>query len=186
MVLVRNVLVSSEIIESRFSCNIPECKGICCCEGYGGAPLEQSEIPILQKILSEVSKYMRKTSLHKVNNTGLWIKNIWGGIEILLADDGWCVFAIEKNGVINCAIETAWFEKKIDFRKPISCHLYPIRIRKFGFLEGLVYEHWDICRYNEDSGSPFLYEFVSDALKRKYGDDFVNKLRKLSENSFGR
>ncbi len=79
----------------------------------------------------------------------------------------------KKNGVIRCSIEIAWQKKEIDFKKPISCHLYPVRVRKFGFFEGLVYERWDICRSYPDRTSPLLYEFVSEALKRKYGNDFL-------------
>ncbi|MCX7704993.1 MAG: DUF3109 family protein [bacterium] len=179
MILIGKILVSAEIIEKRFSCNILECRGRCCCEGYGGAPLEPSEVPVLEEILPMVSKYLRKSSIEKIKDNGPWCKNIWGGFEILLDDIGWCVFAVEKDGIIRCAIEAAWQDKNIAFKKPISCHLYPIRIRKFGFFEGLVYERWDICRYNTDQEAPLLYEFASDALERKYGNEFVEKLRNL-------
>ncbi|MCM8816359.1 MAG: DUF3109 family protein [Candidatus Omnitrophica bacterium] len=183
MVLIEKVLVSSEILESHFSCNIFECRGMCCCEGQGGAPLESDEIEFLEKIIPEVSRYMRESSIKSIRNKGPWVRNIFGGIETPLAEDGWCVYAVETNGVVRCSIEIAWQKKEIDFRKPISCHLYPVRIRKFGFFEVLIYEHWDICRCNSDEGSPFLYEFVSEALKRKYGDDFLDKLDALSRNS---
>ncbi|MCM8789377.1 MAG: DUF3109 family protein [Candidatus Omnitrophica bacterium] len=180
MVLIGKVLVSSEIIEKRFACHLEECKGLCCCEGGGGAPLEPGETVILDEIFPHVAGYLRKASLEKIKNGGCWVRNIWGGIETPLTDDGWCAYAVEKNGIICCGIEIAWHEKKIEFRKPISCHLYPVRVRKIGIFEGLVFERWNICRNVSEDEAPLLYEFVSEGLARKYGEEFIGRLHQIS------
>ncbi len=181
MILINKILVSSEILENRFACNILECKGLCCCEGNAGAPLETEETGVLEEIFSKISEYLRTESLKKIKKNGLWVKNIWGGFETPLGDDGCCIYAIENDGIIQCGIEKAWMEKKINFRKPISCHLYPVRIRKFGIFEGLIYERWDICRCRNDENTPLLYEFVSDGLRRKYGDKFIERLNEIAK-----
>jgi len=186
MVLIGRILVSAEILVTRFACNITECKGMCCCEGTGGAPLENNEPEILSTIFPAVSKYLSHSSLNAIEKNGLWVKNMLGGIETPLAENGWCVYATEKNGIVYCGIEIAWREGKIDFRKPVSCHLYPVRVRKFGIFEGLVYERWDICHCKSQDSSPLLFEFVSDALERKYGAEFVEKLRKISKKEFAK
>ncbi len=181
MFLLNKVLVSSEIITVRFSCNLSECRGMCCCEGDCGAAIEYDEIGILQSSLEEILSYLKKESVSKIKREGFWKRSIWGGYEISLCDDGFCVYAVEQDGIILCGIELAWKDKKIAFRKPLSCQLYPIRIRKFGIFEGLIYEHWDICRSDNSENAPLLFEFVSDALQKKYGVDFVEKLRKISQ-----
>ncbi len=94
--MIGKVLVSSEILEGHFSCNVSECRGMCCCEGQGGARLEPDEIDLLEKIVPVLSGYMRKGSINTVRNKGTWVRNIFGGIETPLADDGWCIYAVEK------------------------------------------------------------------------------------------
>ncbi|MCM8825220.1 MAG: DUF3109 family protein [Candidatus Omnitrophica bacterium] len=180
MVLIGKVLVSSDVIENRFACDIKECKGLCCCEGGGGAPLEPEEISVFEEIFPGVAGYLRKTSVEKIKKDGYWVRNVWGGFETPLTDDGWCAYAVEKDGIIFCGIEIAWQQKKIEFRKPISCHLYPVRVKKIGIFEGLVFERWDICRTRSKEGTPFLYEFVSQALIRKYGEEFIRRLHQIS------
>jgi len=181
MFLLNNIFISSEILTARFVCNISQCKGMCCCEGECGAPIEYDEIEILQSTFNETLPYLRKEAINKIKAEGLWKRNIWGGYEISLCDDACCIYACEKNQTVVCAIERAWKDGKIGFRKPISCHLYPIRVRKFGIFEGLVYEHWDICQFYNDEKAPLLFEFVSEALERKYGRGFVEKLRKMAQ-----
>ncbi|HOJ30852.1 MAG TPA: DUF3109 family protein [bacterium] len=180
MFFIGKILVSSEIVTCRFSCDINECKGMCCCEGEAGAPLEYSEIEILTKNIPVIKNYLKKSSVDKINRDGCFVKNLWGGFETPIADNGWCIYAVEENGIVLCGIEMAWKNKQIDFRKPVSCHLYPIRIRKFGIFEGLIYERWDVCRCKTLQESPFLIEFASEALERKYGNTFVEKLREIS------
>ncbi|MGC9066114.1 MAG: DUF3109 family protein [Candidatus Ratteibacteria bacterium] len=180
MFFIGKILVSSEIITSRFSCDINKCKGLCCCEGEAGAPLEYQEIEILTKNMSTIKNYLRNSSVDRINRYGCFVKNLWGDFETPIAENGWCAYAVEKNGIILCGIEIAWKEKQIDFRKPISCHLYPIRVRKFGIFEGIIYEHWDICRSKVPKESPLLVEFAYEALERKYGSAFVEKLRQIS------
>lgn len=183
MIVIGKILVSHEIVENKFACNLSECKGFCCCEGNGGASLEPNEAIILEKIFPVISKYLKNSSIKKIKKEGFWVRNFSNGIETPLDENGWCVYAIEKNERIYCGIEYAWHDKKINFRKPISCHLYPIRIRKFGIFEALIFEQWNICRIISTPEIPFLFEFVSDALQRKYGTDFVEKLRKIAKNN---
>lgn len=180
MFLINRILVSAEIITKRFSCDISECRGICCCDGEYGAPVEFGEIEVLQSILKDIVPYLSEESNHKIKAEGVYKRSVWGGYETPLSDDGSCVYAVEKNGIVFCGIELAWKDGKITFRKPISCHLYPVRVRKLGIFECLVYEHWDVCRSHNSENTPLVFEFVSDALQRKYGADFVDRLKEIA------
>lgn len=180
MIQVGEVLVSDDIKEKEFVCNLEKCKGACCVEGDFGAPLEENELEILKAIYPKVKPYLSKEGIkviekegtHTVDDDGEYCTPIIKGRE--------CVYAIydEKN-VLKCGIEQAYLDGKIDYKKPISCHLYPIRITKKKNFEAVNYHKWSICSAACALGKELqvpLYKFLKDPLIRKYGETWYNEL----------
>jgi hypothetical protein len=183
MILIKNVLIADDVINADFACKISKCKGVCCEEGDYGAPLEPSEVDTLQLIREELEPYLSAKSLEylQVNECWSYFKEIKKP-GTPLHEDGSCIYAIkDKIGVLHCAIELAWKDGKYDFRKPISCQLYPIRVKENpeNGMEFLLYDKWDICapacQNGLELGLP-VYVYLKDALIRKYGEDFYKQL----------
>lgn len=189
MILIDEVIISDEILETYFMCNLDACKGACCWEGDWGAPLEKKEVKILADILDQVKPYLSEESLAILEEKGpieYFKEPKFTGTS--LHANGACVFLTkDKDGIFKCGIETAYDDGKIEFRKPISCHLYPIRVNKnedIGF-EALNYDKWDICNpacsFGEKHKMP-LYKFAKDALIRAYGENFYQELEAANEH----
>jgi len=189
LILIDDILISEDIVKSQFACHLTACKGACCIEGDFGAPLSQDELLIIADVLKEIKPYLSQESKEKINQDSFYtINKEEEGAETALMDDGACVFmGRDKLGITFCGIEKAYNDGKIDFKKPISCHLYPIRVsanKKTGF-EALNYDQWDICQSACSNGSKKnikIFEFVKDALVRKYGHDFYEELKSAAEH----
>lgn len=178
--IIDDIFVSGEVTDELFACDLAKCKGACCVGGDLGAPLEDAELPILKEILPEVKPYMREDGILSVEIQGEYINDPEYGYSTPLVNGAECVYVtFDEKGVALCAIEQAYFDGKIAFRKPISCHLYPIRIHKTARMESLNYDEWDICKAacvrGKKEGIP-VYKFVKDAIIRKYGEDFFAQL----------
>lgn len=186
MLIINKTLVSKEIIENYFTCNLSSCKGACCVEGNGGAPLQKEEIKQIKKSFLHIKRYLAKKNLRAIQNQGFFVIGEDGDIETPLIDGKECVYSTKnKQGFIQCAFEKGFREKNTDFKKPISCELYPIRINKLenGF-EIINYHKWDICAPACKKGMSLkipIYKFVKSALIRKYGTDWYNLLTKIVE-----
>ncbi len=181
--IIEDKLVSGEVTESLFACDLSKCKGACCVQGDLGAPLEKSELKILEEIYPEVEPYLREEGKFAILDQGTSIYDITGNYSTPLVNGRECAYVVfDKNNVALCAIENAYFAGKIPFQKPISCHLYPIRIKKTKQMEAINYERWDVCSAacvrGEKEGIK-VYEFVKDALIRKYGKAFYDELDAL-------
>ncbi len=176
---IDGVYVSEEILEKRFLCDISVCKGRCCVEGVSGAPLTDEETAILEDIFPTIEKRLTPKVVQHIKQEGKWYTNIDGDKVTMLVDDGPCAYTVKKNGVTMCAIEMAWRDGEISFQKPISCHLYPIRIDEYEGKDILSYEQIDMCKEartnGDESGLP-LYVFLKEPLIRKYGESWYNKL----------
>lgn len=183
MILIDEILVSRELTDRKFVCKLTACKGACCIEGDYGAPLEDEETHIIEKYLDVILPYLPKASADKIRDHGFFVYNRKEkAFETELMADGACVFmGRNKDGITFCGIEKAFNDGKSEFKKPISCHLYPVRVlhnKDTGF-EALNYDEWDICakacHHGEELGVR-VYEFVKDALIRKYGEAFYDAL----------
>lgn len=189
MLIIRNIIVSEEIIENNFVCNLSACKGACCWEGDYGAPLETAELEVLEKIYPIVKPYLTPEGRKAIEKEGLFSYSKEAGeFGTTLVDKAACAFmTINKQGVAQCGIEQAWLDKKIDFQKPVSCHLYPIRIqenRHNGF-EIMQYDEWDICSDAcalGDKEQVPVYQFVKAGIIRKYGEEFFEELDALAKH----
>lgn len=179
MVQIGEVLVSFDIFEKKFCCDLDCCKGICCIEGDYGAPLSEGEIEKLRKNYVNVRSYMKPEGCEAVALQGFAVKDCDNEWTTPLIAGRECAFAIEEGGSCWCAVEKAWTEGKSDFRKPESCHLYPIRIACYAGFEALNYHKWKVCQgavlRGEKEGIP-LYRFLKEALIARYGEEWYEEL----------
>ena len=125
MLQIGNTLISLDIIEQKFKCNLNICKGACCLHGDSGAPLEENEKEILRNVFSKIKSYLPKKNFHVLKKSGLYYKDKEGDWVTTLVDGKQCAYSFLENGIYLCAIEKAYLDKKIGFKKPLSCHLYP-------------------------------------------------------------
>lgn len=183
MIIVQDKLVSDDLVEQQFVCNLTACKGACCWEGDYGAPLEEAELPILDSIFEKVKPFLSPAGIAAIEAQGKYVfVEREGEWATSLVDDGPCAYmTLDALGIAKCGIEQAWKAGVIDFQKPISCHLYPVRVEKneaLGF-EALNYHEWEICSAACELGKKEqvpVYQFVKDAIVRKYGQDFYDEL----------
>lgn len=184
MVLIGDALVSLELFEQKFICDLQKCRGHCCVEGVAGAPVEKAEGDMLNSILVKIKPYMREEGLKAIKKHGAVVKDNDGDMVTPLVHGEECAYAVFKDGIAKCAIEQAYFDGKINFRKPISCHLYPIRISNVGGLEALNYHEWEICttavHKGNKEGVP-VYKFLKEALIRRYGKKWYEELEETAE-----
>ncbi len=182
MIMVDNVVVSDELIKARFMCNLAECKGACCIEGDAGAPLKVEEIGIIEDDLDLIKPFMTPEGLKVVEEFGVFDYDSFGNFVTPLIKDRDCAFVFYNDGVAACAIEKAHLEGEIDFRKPISCYLYPIRVSKSGPIETLHFHRWNICSpafsFGQQQQMP-VYQFLREPLILKYGYAWFKKLEQL-------
>jgi len=181
MIIIDKTLISDNVCEEYFACDLKQCKGKCCIEGDYGAPLEEEEISILENELEKIKPYMTVEGKEVVFQKGVFVLDIDGIFVTPLIMDKQCAFVYHENDIALCAIEKAFSEKKINFQKPISCHLYPIRILKQAEYDAVTYHQWnvckDACKIAKEKGIP-LYKHLKEPLIRKYGEKWFEKLDK--------
>ncbi|MBN8650131.1 MAG: DUF3109 family protein [Cytophagales bacterium] len=181
MIQVGEILVSDDIKEVEFVCNLEKCKGACCVEGDLGAPLEEDELETMKSIQKAIKPYLTKAGLAAIKEQGPYILDEDGDYSTPTIGGKECAYALyDQKGVLKCGIEQAYLDGKVEFRKPISCHLYPIRItkNKKGF-EAVNYHKWSICTAACTLGQSLqvpLYKFLKEPLIRKYGEAWYNEL----------
>lgn len=183
MIELENKLVSLDVIEKKFVCDLSKCKGICCVEGDSGAPLEDNEIDYLTNNIDKILPYMSEQGKNAILENGVFYIDEEHDKVTTLVDKAACAFVIEDNGMIMCAIEKAYNDKVIDFKKPISCHLYPIRITKYAKFDAVNYDSWKICNDACILGKKLnvtVLEFLKEPLIRKYGSNWYNELVNIS------
>ena len=144
--IVDDCIISDNLAEFRFCCDLSQCKGACCVEGDCGAPLDKEEIQILERIYPVVKQYMTVEGIEAVERDGVSSLDVDKLPCTPLVNNRECAYAIVENGLTLCAIEKAYRDGKIDYPKPISCHLYPVRIEDYGDFKAVNYHEWDICR----------------------------------------
>lgn len=180
MIIVDNTYISEDILEKFFVCNLDKCKGACCVEGDLGAPLELDELPILQNILEKIKPYLSPEGVKAIEAQGTYIEDWEGDYSTPTINHRECAYAIyDEKGHLKCGIEVAHQAGVIDFPKPISCHLYPIRITKYEAYDAINYHQWHICTPACDLGQALavpLYIFLKNPLIRKYGQAWYDAL----------
>lgn len=185
MIEIDDKIVSADLLRECFACDLSQCRGICCVDGNAGAPLEADEVDILEREYEAYRPYMTAEGIEAVERQGFMVVDADGDYTTPLVDDAECAYARNENGVTLCAIEKAWLEGKTPFRKPISCHLYPIRLVHFsnGSI-GLNYHRWSVCeparRCGRKLGIP-VYRALREPIIRRFGEEFYRALEAADE-----
>jgi len=182
MFLLEDSIISDDLKEVYFCCDMEKCRGACCIEGDAGAPLEEEEISLLEDYIGEIKPFMVEGGCEVIRQLGVFDYDAEGSYVTPLINGNECAYVYFDEGVARCAIEKAFQEQKIPFAKPVSCHLYPIRIKSSHGKELVNYHKWDICRKALEKGHNEkmpLYQFVSGALIRKFGRNWYNQFLKL-------
>lgn len=179
MLAVQNTLVSDDLTRVKFVCDLKKCHGACCVDGDAGAPLDEDEIGIIEDCLDAVIPYMTEAGVTKVEALGVFDYDEQGNYVTPLVNERECAFAIFEGDTARCAIEKAHSEGKIKFQKPVSCHLYPVRLTKTMGDELVNYHEWNVCRFALIHGKRLdvpLYKFLKEPLIRKYGRKWYKDL----------
>jgi len=180
MIQIDDAIVALDVIEENFLCDLMACKGECCVEGDAGAPLEKDEVDTLNKILPLVWDDLSKEARNEIKKTGVAYQDSDGDMVTSIVNGKDCVFTYyDKDGICKCAIEKAYSEGKTDFYKPISCHLYPIRLEQYRDFIAVNYHRWKVCKCAVTLGNKKgvrIYEFLKEPLIRKFGEAWYNEL----------
>ena len=185
MIQIDDKLISEDLFSEEFVCNLAKCKGICCVEGDAGAPLDEDETKILDEIYPKIKPYLRPEGIQAIEEQGTYTLDFEGDLVTPLVNNAECAYVIfDEKGYTKCAIEKAYEDGVIDWQKPISCHLYPIRITEYSNFSAINYHEWDICSDACTLGKELgvkVYQFLKKPLIRKYGEDFYKTLSEAAE-----
>ncbi|MDC0100115.1 MAG: DUF3109 family protein [Crocinitomicaceae bacterium] len=180
LVEIRDKVVSTQIFEKKFVCDLAACKGACCIEGDAGAPLTVEEVSILEDDLEAIKPYMREEGLKAIEEQGVFYIDQDNEPVTTLVNGAECAFVFfDEQGITKCSIEQANREGKTDFKKPISCHLYPIRVKEFDDFTALNFDKWDICSPACACGDELnvpVYKFLKEPIIRAFGMPFFDEL----------
>lgn len=185
MLEIGKAIVSLDLIHSGFTCNLQVCKGACCVTGDSGAPLEANEALKLVEIFPALRSFLRQESVHTIEEQGTSVTDIEGDTVTPLNNGKECAYTLFEDGIARCAIEKAYLTGIIDFRKPVSCYLYPVRIKKYSQFDAVNYDRWEICHaavlLGDDLQIP-VYRFAKEALLQYYGDEWFSLLEHAVRN----
>ncbi|QYJ68718.1 DUF3109 family protein [Flavobacterium litorale] len=176
-------IVSEDILENEFVCNLSACKGACCVDGDAGAPLSEEETKILEGVYPKVKPFLRKEGIAAIESQGVWVNGTDGDLETPLINNKDCAYVIFDGSTALCGIEQAYNQGLVSWKKPVSCHLYPIRVKDFTEFAAVNYDRWDICSAACTLGKELqvpLYKFVKEALIRRFGEDWYTELEKVA------
>ena len=185
LVEIGNKIVSTDIFSEQFTCDLNKCKGACCVKGNGGAPLNEKELDKIQNNIEKIKPYMSKSGIETVNREGVYYLDEEDTPATKLIDKKECCFVyFDEDEIAKCSIETAYKAGEINFNKPESCHLYPIRIKEFNEFTAINYETWDICSpacsLCKSLKVP-VYQFLKEPIIRVFGSSFFEELTKVDQ-----
>lgn len=194
MIAIDNILISDEIIEEQFVCDLSKCKGACCEDGDAGAPLEKQELDHLVEYYEIIKPYLTEEGINAIERIGKYEYDREFGWVTPTVNGGICAYGIrDKKGVIMCGIEQAFNDGKISWKKPLSCHLFPIRISRSKLDPDMEYVNYepreDLCSAACSLGKKLkvpVYLFLKDAIIRKYGEEFYATLKATAERESSR
>ena len=191
--MIDNILISDDVVEKQFVCDLSKCKGGCCEDGDAGAPLENKELKVIDEVYEKVKPYLTEPAVAEIEKKGRYVydKEFGWVTPTLPSDNEICVYAYrEQNGLIKCAFEQAFYDGIIDWKKPISCHLYPIITKpgKHGDYERVNYSPREkmcspACKLGEKLKIP-VYQFLKEPLTRKFGSAFYETLDTIAKDYY--
>lgn len=185
MLQIKDTLVTLDLIERFFCCDLEKCLGECCIEGDAGAPITPDERKIIERILPVIWDDLLPSARSEISENGVAYVDSEGDLVTSIVDGRNCVFTCyDRDGMCRCAIEKAYRAGKIDFYKPVSCHLYPVRITEYPAFTAVNYHKWKICRCAEVLGrmkNIRLYQFLQEPLSRRFGKEWYDELVEACE-----
>jgi len=191
LIQLDNTILSDDLFTTDFVCNLKKCKGICCVEGDSGAPLEKDELAILEDIYDKIKPFLTQTGIEAIENEHAGQKYVIdedGDYVTPLVKGQECAYVVfEENGCTKCGIEKAFEAGVINYQKPISCHLYPIRIQEYKTFTAVNYNEWFICSDACSLGKELkvnVIDFLKEPLIRKFGQDWYEKVKEIKKDSF--
>lgn len=185
MIEIDNTLVSDDLLDQEFVCNLSACKGACCVEGDSGAPLEDEECSILEEVYDAVKPYMTPEGIKEVEQQGNFVLDSDGDLSTPLVNNSQCAYVYkDEAGITKCAVEKAFLQNEINFRKPISCYLFPVRLKQYSTFTAVNVQIIDICGDACELGKKLkvpVYKFLEQPLIQKFGQDWYNALKAVDE-----
>jgi hypothetical protein len=179
MLQIKDTIISLDLIEKKFSCDLDKCKGACCVKGDSGAPLTPEEVEILPVIIDKIKPFLRPEGVEAIALQGTHVIDGEDETVTPLVNGEECAYVVFENGIARCGIEKAYSAGAIQFRKPVSCHLYPVRVKRFDKFLAVNYDKWEICEPARVKGNDLelpVYKFVKEALFRRFGEDWYHHL----------
>lgn len=179
MLRIDDTIFSFDILEQKFRCNLPVCFGNCCRYGDSGAPLSAAEAHILDEIWPDVKPYLRLEGIAAIEAKGKSVKDFENDLVTPLIGNEECAYTSLKDNIFMCGIEQSWSDGKITFRKPLSCHLFPVRIKYYSDFRAVNYEELAICSAGRQTGMTegiYVYEFLKEPIIRALGEDLYKEL----------
>lgn len=185
MIQIDDTLVSLDLLECPFICDLGQCKGECCVEGDSGAPLEDEEVEELEKVLPVIWDDLSPEAREIIEKQGVAYVDSDGDLVTSIVDGKNCVFTCyDEDGTCHCAIEKAYRQGKVSYYKPVSCHLYPVRVAKYPSYRAVNYDRWTVCKaailLGQKENVP-VYKFLKEPLIRKFGEEWYQQLEKVAE-----
>ena len=186
MLEFQNTLISEDVLEKHFVCDLGKCKGACCVEGEMGAPVEYEEKELIDNALEFIKPYLTKEALVEIEKQGAYVEEFPGEFATPIINGKECVYAFYDDAkMLKCAFDEAHHKGEIDFKKPISCHLYPVRLTQLSQYIAVNYDKWGICGDACTLGSRLqvpVYKFLKEPLIRQFGEDWYSELEKVVED----
>jgi hypothetical protein len=185
MLEIGRTIVSLDILEKQFLCDLLKCKGACCVEGDSGAPVTKEEVKAIEEAYPAFQEYIPEEHREEIQKQGFGVIDFEGDLVTPLVNSNQCVYTYRDNGILKCGIEKAYLEGKCTFRKPVSCHLFPIRITEYKRFDAVNYQQIDICKPGRKCGKSEklpLYIFLKEPLIRKYGEEWYEQLDYAARN----
>ncbi len=188
MFQIGKTIITEDLFEQEFVCNLNACKGLCCVEGDSGAPLLKEEKEILEHIYPVVKTYLTSQGIKAIEEQGKYVIDKEGELTTPLIKGKECAYVIKNSdGIYQCGIEKAFNDRKIHWQKPISCHLYPLRVKDFVEFQAVNYNRWDICNSACELGKKLripLYKFLKEPLIRKFGNDWYKEIEIIAREYY--
>ena len=186
MLQIGKAIISLDVLQKEFCCDIEKCKGVCCVDGDSGAPVTPEEAAIIEALYPDFADYLSEENKAEIKKQGFSVTDSDGDLVTPIVGNNECVFTFtDERGITKCAIERAYFDKKTSFRKPVSCHLFPIRITAYKRFDAVNYQQLDICQpgriCGKSVGSP-LWKYLREPLIRQYGSSWYDELQYAAEN----
>jgi len=183
MIVFENTIISDDIVTEKFVCDLSQCKGACCIQGDTGAPLLEEELSVLDDIFEDIKAYLTEESITTIEQQGKYFIDVQGEYVTALIDGKQCAYVVtDDNGIAHCAIEKAFNDGVINFRKPISCYLYPIRVTKYNDYDAINYHQWDICKEARCLGKKLdvsVLHFLKEPIIQRFGKEMYEVLTQV-------